>query len=154
MKNTKFLITISILKSPTMSDLEDIRALTAKLGDTFQPLSKKDLHGIINSPTAYLFIAREPKKKKIVGMGTLAIFRIPYLKKAYLDDFIVSDDYQGQGIGSLLMKSVIEKAKEEEVAYMEFTSNPTRIGANKFYQKMGFAKRETNVYRMSFDNEK
>ena len=30
---------------------------------------------------------------------------------------------------------------------VELTSRPSREGANKMYQKMGFMQRETNVYR-------
>ena len=150
MKQTS--IKIEELKDFSSTDAEAIRQLVTKLGSTFQPLTDSDLKSMISSPTTHLLIARERMKNQIIGMGTLAIYRIPYLKKAYLDDFIIDDNYQGQGIGSKLMKTVIEKAKKEGVAYMEFTSNPTRVGANKFYQKMGFEKRETNVYRLTFDH--
>ncbi len=145
-------ITIEQLTAFSTEDAEAIRQLVAQLGSTFHPLTDTDLKGMLSSPTLHLFTARDSKTNQIIGMGTLAIYRIPYLKKAYLDDFIISDEYQGQGIGSMLMESVIEKAKIEGVAYMEFTSNPTRVGANNFYQKMGFEKRETNVYRLTFDH--
>lgn len=31
------------------------------------------------------------------------------------------------------------------------TSNPTRIAANKLYQKLGFEQKQTNVYRMNLE---
>lgn len=138
----------------SLEDAEAIRNLVTKLGSTFQPLTDIELKKLLTSPTTFLFVAREPEKKQIVGMATLVIYRIPYLKKAYLDDFIIDDNYQGQGLGSRLMQAVLTKAKKRGAAYLEFTSNPTRVGANKFYQKLGFEKRNTNTYRQNIEYEK
>ncbi len=147
-------VTIEQLTQFFEEEAEAIRDLVSQLGSTSQPLSNHDLKDMLKSPTTCLLVAREPKKQKIVGMATLAVYRIPYLRKAYLDDFIIDDKYHGQGIGSLLMQTVLEQAKKSGAVYIEFTSNPKRIAANKFYQKMGFEKRETNVYRLTLNHGK
>lgn len=154
MKQSSPRIVIEQLTSFSPESAEDIRSLAKKLGDNFQPLTDQDLKDMLTSPTTYVFVARDKEVDKIIGMATLVIYRIPYLKKAYLDDFVVLDEYQGKGIGSDLLKAVLNKAKTEGAAYIEFTSNPKRVGANKFYQKFGFQKRDTNVYRHDFDHEK
>ena len=33
---------------------------------------------------------------------------------------------------------------------LNFTSRPARVAANKLYQKLGFKRKETNVYTMKF----
>lgn len=143
-------ITIQQLTTFSPEAAADIRRLVAMLGKNFQLLTNADVKAMLTSPATHLFIARDEEKQNIIGMATVAIYRIPYLKKAYLDDFVVLDEYQGQGIGSDLMKAVLDKAEAEGATYIEFTSNPKRVGANKFYQKFGFQKRETNVYRLDF----
>lgn len=154
MNNSAPNIVIEQLTSFSLEDAEAIRILAAKLGPDFKSLSDSDLKNMLNSPTTYLFVARESEKQKIVGMATLAIYRIPYLKKAYFDDFIVLDEYQGKGIGSQLLEKVLSTAKELGASYIDFTSTPQRLGANKLYEKFGFKKRDTNVYRLNFDYAK
>lgn len=152
MANSK--ITISRLEKFSERDRSAIRSLVNQLGATFQELADNDLLEMIESKTTQLIVARDVENDQIVAMATLALYRIPYLKKAYLDDFIVSDEYQGQGVGSALMKAVVKQAEDYGAGYIEFTSNPKRVGANKFYQKQGFERRDTNVYRLNFNHAK
>jgi len=147
-------ITIEELTSFSKDDGESIKQLAEKLGPGFQPLSDDDLKEIVESLATHLLVAREAKNQKIVGMATLAVYRIPYVKKAYFDDFIVLDSYQGRGIGTQLIEKVVTLAKELGASYVDFTSNPKRLTANKFYEKLGFKKRDTNVYRLTFDYAK
>lgn len=143
-------VEIEQLTTFSIDDFEHIQHLISQLGSTFQPLTDEDFKSMIQSPVIHLFVTRNPENNKIIGMATLALYRIPYLKKAYLDDFIVEREYQGKGIGSALIKSVLNFANKSGAGYIEFTSNPKRIGANKFYKKFGFESRDTNVYRLTF----
>lgn len=147
-------ITIEILSKFSQEDAERIRALASQLGPGFQLLNDTDIKEIISSPVTNILVARDPKDQKIVGMATLAVYRIPYVKKAYLDDFIVDESFQGQGIGSKLLKAVLDHAKEQEASYVDFTSTSTRVAANKLYEKFGFKKRDTNVYRLDLEYAK
>lgn len=150
---TKTGINIGELKSFSAPDAERLRILTKNLGESYQELTDQEIKRILKSDTTHLIIARDQKTKNIIGMGTLSIYRIPYLRKAYLDDFIIDEAYQGQGIGSRLMKYILDNTRKSGASYLEFTSNPKRVGANKFYQKQGFEKRKTNVYRINFEHE-
>ncbi|MBI5122959.1 GNAT family N-acetyltransferase [Candidatus Roizmanbacteria bacterium] len=149
MENTP--IKIEQLLESSENDTQSIRSLAAKLGSSFRPLTNEDMQEMLKSPNIFILVARSTENKKIVGMITVCAYRIPYVKKAYLDDFVVDEEYRGQGIGSQLFKSAIEFAKEKKAAYVDFTSNPKRIEGNKLYEKLGFKKRETNVYRLDFD---
>lgn len=145
----KPLIKIELLTKFSPEDAAAIKQLVTQLGPGFQLLKDKDIKEILSSTATHLFVAREPKTQKIVGMITLIVYRIPYVKKAYLDDVIVDKNFRGQKIGSQLMEKALAHAKKLGAAFIDLTSHPTREEANKLYKKFGFKKRNTNVYRLT-----
>lgn len=147
-------VTIERLTKFSSKDAESIRRLAANLGSNYQTLTDRDIKEMLRSSATYLFVARESKGKDIVGMATLIIYRIPYAKKATFDDLIVDESFQGQGIGRQLSEKVMSVAKKSGAAYIDFTSSPKRIKANKLYEKLGFKKRNTNIYRLTYDKTK
>lgn len=144
---------ITIEQATTFSTelAEGIRKLAQLLGKNYKPLTDDDLREILNSPQSFLFIARETSSRKIVGMIMVVVYRIPYVRKAYFDDLIVDPAFRGYGIGSLLMKHACNFAHEKGAAYADFSSRPRRESSNSFYEKLGFKRRDTNVYRIIFD---
>lgn len=130
---------------------EAISHLAKQIGKNYKPFTDNDLQEIVSSPQSFLFVARNVPTQQIVGMIMVFVFRIPYVKKAYMDDLIVDHEFRGKGIGKLLMKKAAEIAKEKGAAYADFTSRPQRIEGNSLYEKLGFKKRDTNVYRLIFD---
>lgn len=145
------MVIIEQLTKFSSSDYKQIKDLASKIGQNYKPLKEQDLKDILISPNSFLFVARDTASHQIIGMLTLLVFRIPYVKKATLEDLIVSEEFRGQGIASKLFDHALQFAKHENASYVDFTSRPRRIGSNKFYQKLGFKPRETNVYRLTFD---
>lgn len=141
---------IELLTSFSQNDAKAIKNLVEKLGKNPKPFRNSDLEEILSSPSTYLYVARESFDNRIIGMATVAVYRIPYIKKAYLDDVVVDESYRGHGVGSSLLGAVIKHSRKIGASFIEFTSNPDRVAGNKLYQKLGFKKRETNVYRMNF----
>jgi ribosomal protein S18 acetylase RimI-like enzyme len=84
-------------------------------------------------------------------MILLLVYRIPYVRKAYLDDLVVDKAFRGKGLGTKLIEYVIAYAKSHGAAYLDFTSKPERAEGNRLYKELGFTLRETNVYRKIFD---
>lgn len=107
--------------------------------------SKDELRGIISNPDTYLFLACNPE---IVGTITLVIVKTPSGNKAWIEDVVVDQSARGQQIGEKMLLHVIEFAKTLDIKSINLTSTPNRLAANKLYQKLGFAVRETNVYRL------
>ncbi len=142
-------ITIEQVKKSSPDICNAIRSLTTQLDEDYKPLSDDDIKGMINSEGCFIFAARS--QNKIVGMITLIIYRIPYTKKAVLEDVVVDEDFRGQGIGTKLIQTAIAKAKKTGAFIIDFTSRPNRESANRLYKKLGFKQRETNVYRLEFD---
>ena len=84
-----------------------------------------------------------------MGMLTLAIFRIPTGIRAWIEDVVVDGAARGQGVGEALTREAIRIAGTHGARTVELTSRPTREAANRLYQRLGFERRETNVYRFS-----
>jgi ribosomal protein S18 acetylase RimI-like enzyme len=104
---------------------------------------------MITSPNTTVLVAKIGET--IVGMITLFVYRIPYVKKAYLDDLAVDEAHRGKGIAKRLMNHAMNLAKEKGASYIDLTARPRRAEGNNLYENLGFKKRETNVYRLVFD---
>jgi GNAT superfamily N-acetyltransferase len=64
-----------------------------------------------------------------------------------MEDIVVDKEYRRQGIGTGLITRLGLKAAQLGMKYVDFTSNPNRIEANKRYVALGAKKRSTNLYR-------
>ncbi len=109
--------------------------------------SQETLMNLVASENSHLFLAYDDSEN-ITGMLTVGIYYSPTGKKAWIEDVVVNDTYRGQGIGEKLVQHAINFAKTKDVNLLMLTSHPSRIAANKLYQKVGFNRRETNVYKM------
>jgi len=134
----------------TAETADAIKSLAQKIGHNYKELTDTDLDDIVASPNTFLFVAKD-ESGKIAGMITLLVFRIPYVKKGYLDDLIVDEAYRGMGVAKKLMEHAVHSAKEKGVAYVDLTARPRREAGNGLYEKFGFQKRDTNVYRLLID---
>ena len=60
---------------------------------------------------------------------------------------MVDDSARGHGAGEALNRAALDFAKANGAITVDLTSRPSRAAANRLYQRLGFALRETNVYR-------
>jgi ribosomal protein S18 acetylase RimI-like enzyme len=147
MENEQIIITA--LTDPSPEAQEAIKNLAQKIGNNYKELTAEDFSSMISSPGTTLLVAKIGET--IVGMLTLLVYRIPYVKKAYLDDLAVDEAHRGKGIAKQLMSHAMSLAKEKGAAYIDLTARPRRAEGNNLYENLGFKKRETNVYRLAFD---
>jgi ribosomal protein S18 acetylase RimI-like enzyme len=131
--------------------------LSARLGELVGQLSSsaaapslEELEQIVASPATRLLVARD-EAGAVVGMLTLALFRIPTGVRAWIEDVVVDDAARGVGVGEALSRHALELARGAGARTVELTSRPSRASANRLYQRLGFAPRETNVYRFTLD---
>ncbi|WP_346927118.1 GNAT family N-acetyltransferase [uncultured Arthrobacter sp.] len=97
------------------------------------------------------FVARDDSGA-IVGVSTLAVFPIPTGQRAWVEDVIVDEASGGQGIGQRLTEAMLTRARELGCVTVDLTSRPSREAANRLYARVGFERRETNVYRKVIGN--
>jgi ribosomal protein S18 acetylase RimI-like enzyme len=103
---------------------------------------------IVEAQASTVLIARDLRDNgRIVGMLTLIVFRIPTGVRAWIEDVVVDKTMRGHGVGEALSREAVRRAVEMGARTVELTSRPSREGANRLYQRLGFARRDSNVYR-------
>lgn len=125
--------------------------LVAQLSSSAPPPSRAHLERIVGSPATRLLIAHSGTD--IVGTLTLVLFPIPTGTRAWIEDVVVDEGAARQGIATRLVKAALELATEHGAQTVDLTSRPSRVAANRLYQKLGFVARETNVYRFTRSND-
>lgn len=142
------MIAFSVLSEATDSAYKDISAILTQFHSDPELSATKleNLQAIVSDPHIHLIVARDGEK--IVGMAILFVMVHPDDISGYVDYVVVDDAYRGQGIGSQIMQKLMSVAREHHVEELNLTSRPSREAANHLYQKLGFEKRDTNVYRL------
>lgn len=86
---------------------------------------------------------------KIVGYLLLTRVLNPVINRPYyLVDYVcVVREYRGHGVGEKMMDYAEEYARSQNAMYLQLTCRWTRIEAHKLYEKVGFIKRESDIYR-------
>ena len=87
--------------------------------------------------------------KKIVGYIRIDKLNNPFKNNNYyfLSYVCVDSNYQNVGIATKMLEFIFNKAKDDNVSYIELTSRSSREAANRLYLKNGFIIRDTNVFR-------
>lgn len=119
--------------------------LIPQLSSSAKPMTDSQLAEIVNSESTLMFVARVDNQ--IVGLLTLAIFRIPTAVRAWIEDVVVDSLARGHGVGEALNLAAIAEARRRGAKTVDLTSRPSREAANKLYKRLGFVERDTNVYR-------
>jgi ribosomal protein S18 acetylase RimI-like enzyme len=146
--------------------MKALQSLVPQLSSSAEPPSRRELEEIVGAQGATLFLARddalddmervagqelkadaEQPYGPIVGMLTLIIFRIPTGVRARIEDVVVDSTVRGRGVASELTRAALELAAARGAHTVDLTSRPSREAANRLYKHLGFAERETSVYR-------
>ena len=139
--------TISIATEVTDELVQAFAELVPQLSSANPPPTREQLQSIVSAEACTIFIARVDGS--IVGSLTLAVFSIPTATRAWVEDVVVAESARRRGVGEALNAAAIAEARQRGAITVELTSHPSRAAANRLYQRMGFAMRETNVYRLS-----
>ena len=129
-----------------------MQELIPQLSRSSKPLTAEQTAEFIAQDGVYLFGFRsetEENKGKLLGMLSLATFKIPTGLRAWIEDVVVDEAARGQGAGQALVEAAVAHAKELGCRTVDLTSRPSREAANRLYKRCGFKLRETNVYRFA-----
>jgi ribosomal protein S18 acetylase RimI-like enzyme len=139
---------IERVQRATQELVDAFRALLPELSERRTSLSEAELDEIAAAPSNRLLVARHAESRTIVGSATVVLIRIPSGWRARLESVIVHPTARGKGIGEALCRRALQIAREEGVAAVDLTSMPSRAAANRLYGRLGFVRRDTNVYRV------
>jgi len=119
--------------------------LIPQLSSSSRPITSAELAEIVDAEHTVLLAARSGTE--IVGLLTLVVFRIPTAVRAWIEDVVVDESARGSGVGEALSRAALAEAARRGAKTVELTSRPSREAANRLYQRIGFVRRDTNVYR-------
>lgn len=134
------------LLSYTLSDINDLDKLMHVLSET-SFCNETLLRDAINDVNTHVFVIRV--EGHIIGTATLCVMHTLEFKLAHVESVVVLPEYRGKSFGYKLMEYIVNEAKRMNVKFLQLTSNPKRISANKLYNMMGFTQYETNCYMLS-----
>lgn len=118
--------------------------LSQRMND--DPIDQKLLTQIVESPYHEQIVAR--LNGKIVGAATLSLIMGPAVgRQARLEGFVTHPEIRGQGIGSRIWDEILLWCNERGID-LEFTSNPSRTAAHKFYLARGAEIRDTTTFHV------
>ena len=136
---------VEIYEKASEELLDSCHRLIPQLSSSAAPITVDELAEIVNGDSTKMFVARVDNQ--IVGLLTLAVFRIPTAVRAWIEDVVVDSSARGHGVGEALNLAAIAEAKRRGAKTVDLTSRPSREAANRLYQRIGFVARDTNVYR-------
>ncbi len=119
--------------------------LIPQLSSSSPPPTAQQLQAIIDGDDTVLYVARDDGR--IVGSLTLAFYRIPTGLKAWIEDVVVDDSARGKGVGEALNRAAIAEVAHRGAKNVSLTSRSSREAANRLYQRIGFDRYDTNMYR-------
>jgi ribosomal protein S18 acetylase RimI-like enzyme len=128
--------------------LEDLQQLLLQLSLSAKPITAEALGAMIAASGTELFVARQRGgQSKLLGMLTLVTFQILSGVRAWIEDVVVDQTARRSGIGEALTGAAVARARALGARTVDLTSRPSREAANRLYLKLGFERRDTNVYR-------
>ena len=135
------------IKVATSADVQAIASLLTQLSSSAPPFSRADLEAMLADPATTIFAIRVGGR--IVGMTSLVVFRVATGVRAFIDDVVVMETCRGHRLGEALVRAAIDHAASLGVRKFDLTSRPSRKAANLLYQRLGFERRQTHVYRLT-----
>lgn len=180
---------IKLLYPPTHHDVSKLRLLESLKALYTQLHGDKSNDCLLLSPYEVwpaiyhnrLWIAFE--KKKIIAMGFLILCNKPIASESYgvIHDIVTDENHRGkvptvkvsaknntrvyinQSLAKSLVQEIIRCAEMQGLKYLELSSKPDRIEANRLYQSLGFQSvalanpnvpNSTNLYRLYLTKKK
>jgi GNAT superfamily N-acetyltransferase len=130
---------------------EDVPAIVAMLADDTLGASRE----VTSEPLpdsyymAFDALARDPNNRLLIAeingeiVGTLQITFIHGLsrrgaKRALIEAVRVASLHRGKGFGEQIVREAIEIARREGCAMVQLTTDKSRKGAHRFYERLGF----------------
>ncbi|MGV7105035.1 GNAT family N-acetyltransferase [Flavobacterium sp. U410] len=83
---------------------------------------------------------------RIVGIASMAIYKVISGNKGWIEDVIVDENCRGMGIGLKLIEKLLSISNEKQLSEVLLFTEEHRTAAISLYEKLGFSKKESNIY--------
>ncbi len=138
-----------ILKILQKSDIDtEINKQVYELFKQLNPNIKQlDVGTVLNQGNDFVFICCWDNDQ-LIGMATLATYRVISGYKGMVEDVIVSSDRRGEGIGRKLMLKLLEEGQKLKLNEILLFSGHHRKPAIQLYKSLGFNQKESGMYTL------
>ncbi|MFE9612825.1 GNAT family N-acetyltransferase [Streptomyces sp. NPDC006012] len=144
-----------------MGDLEiraavadDVPAIVAMLADDPLGAQRESPDDLTPYLAAMDRLTTDPNQLLVVAVlkgrtvGTLQLTFIPGLSRrgatrALVEGVHIHADERGNGLGTQLIEWAIEESRRQNCQLVQLTSDRSRTGAHRFYERLGFAASHT-----------
>jgi len=141
-------VTIRQLTSVTAEVVTAVNRLLPQLSQRALPADAGRLEKLIAHEDVFVLLAFADQA--IAGMIQIASYPRAEGPAVWVDTLVVDEAYRGHGIAALLLNETLEIAKTQGWSEVKLTSRPERLAANKLYEKTGFERHHTNLWRYIF----
>ncbi len=125
--------------------VDAVRRLVPQLSTSAAVPSPEQVAELCEAEATILLLAR--LDGAVVGMLVLVLFRLPTGMRAWIEDVVVATGARGCGVGEALTLEALDRARAAGAVTVDLTSRPSRAAAVRLYERLGFERRETGVYR-------
>jgi GNAT superfamily N-acetyltransferase len=139
-------LTIEAATEATPELEQGLAALMPQLNPALAGPTREALIAVLADPATTLLVARQDML--IVATATVIVYTTPAWTKARIEDLVVDEGNRGHGVGKALVNACLNVARERGAGVVELQSARRREVANRLYPRLGFERRESNVYRM------
>jgi ribosomal protein S18 acetylase RimI-like enzyme len=138
-------VQVEVLEKVTGEVVEAFGRLLPQLSKSAPPLGQTELETLVGCQADTVLLARSAGT--ISGTLTLVMFPLPTGIRAWIEDVVVDEAARGQGIGEALTHEALRIARDAGARTVDLTSRPSRAAAGRLYERVGFALRESRLYR-------
>ncbi|MFF4773335.1 GNAT family N-acetyltransferase [Microtetraspora fusca] len=142
-------IEIELVQEATNEVVAAFERLVPQLSTSAKPLDRDSVARLVTFEANTVLVARI--EGEIVGTLTLVAFPLPSGLRARIEDVVVDESARGQGVAAALTDKALELARKAGARTVDLTSRPSRQAANRLYERAGFQRRESLVYRFALD---
>ena len=132
---------------------DDVKAIVAMLADDHLGRAREHLEELLPQPyfTAFARLDADPNIQLVVAeeggdvVGCLQLCIMPGLSsqgasRGLIEDVRVASNRRSRGIGEKLVQWAVAEARASKCALVELLTHHTRVDAQRFYERLGFAK--------------
>ncbi|MBV8932389.1 MAG: GNAT family N-acetyltransferase [Kutzneria sp.] len=128
---------------------DDVPQIVAMLADDTLGAARESLDDLAPYVRAFTRINADPNQVVIVGEGDgeiLATLQLTFITglshrgatRAQIEAVRVRSTERGNGLGSRLVAAAVRESRDRGCHIVQLTSNATRDGAHRFYERLGF----------------
>jgi ribosomal protein S18 acetylase RimI-like enzyme len=138
-------ITVTVVTGVDDELVEGVARLVRQLSPSEPVPGPAELVEIVRAAGSTIIVARDARA--IVGMLTLHTFRAATGIHAWIQDLVVDAAARGRGVSELLTREAVRLSVEQGARTAALTSRPSHLGNARLYERIGFERRQTHLYR-------